>query len=260
MTICKDNEASSNQIISHIKKSATPMGDVQKLVLNILKQYKQADKLGVALGLMDKSASFVDSVSWCSIIGKLDHNKTTLDNVSKSQISGSVDYLDGLMVSINSTVVSKIQKYRDKWMRRVLLWDLFVVSLLSVSVFAIVFWSGVSVSRDLLFEFIQLRPLFLSLSVVFVIITAIQFHFFVRRRVIKTMLERNEETLPPGMSLLKALLYNSRIQHSIFRPDPVGWNIFQKKRVSSIKNNLKNLRLQVTEVLADYPETGAVEK
>lgn len=254
MTICKDNTASSDQVIAHIKKSVTPMHDVQKLMLSILKQYQQVDKVGVALGVMDRSASFADSVSWCSIVGKLDHNKDTLDKVSKKQLSESVDYLENLMGSFNEKVVSQIQKYRDKWMRRVLLWDLFVVSLLSVFLLGALFLSGVNVSRDVLFEFVQQRPLFLLLSVITIVAASIQFHFFVRRKVIENMLEKNEDKLPPGMSLLKALIYNSRIQHSIFRPEPVGWTFLQKFRLKSITTKLKGLRLQMTDVLANYPD------
>lgn len=254
MKICKDNVASSDQIVAHIKKSTTPMQDVQKLILNILKQYQQADKMGTALGVMEKSASFADSISWCSIVGKLDHNKKSLDEVSKNQISASIDYLENLVASFNEKVISQIQRYRDKWMRRVLLWDLIVATLLFSSLFGIMFWSGVSVSRGLLFEFYQQRPLFLLLSAIVVISASLQFHFFIRRKVIDKMVERNEDKLPPGMSLLKALLHNSRIQHSIFRPDPVGWNLLQKNRLRSVTSKITGLREQMTEVLDGYPD------
>lgn len=254
MKICKDNIASSDQIIAHVKKSTTPMHDVQKLILNILKQYQQVDKMGAALGVMEKSASFADSISWCSIVGKLDHNKEELDKVSKNQISGSIDYLDNLIVSFNEKVISQIQRYRDKWMRRVLLWDLLVATLLLSSLFGLLFWSGVSVSRGLLFEFFQQRPLFLMLSAIVVISASLQFHFFIRKKVIDKMVEKNEDKLPPGMSLLKALLHNSRIQHSIFRPDPVGWNLLQKNRLRSVASKVKGLREQMIKVLDDYPD------
>ena len=262
MTICKDNTASSKQIITHIRKSETPMQDVKSLMLDILKQYLQADKMGSALGVMDKSASFTDAVSWCSIVSRLDHNKDTLDKGSKKHITESLDYLDNLVASFNEKVVFKIQKYRDKWMRRVLLWDLFAISLLLSSIFAVLFWSGKSFSGGIIFEFIQQRPLFSSISIIAVVAVLLLFHFIIRQKVIISMLGKNEEKLPAGMSLHKALTYNSRIQHSIFRPYPVGWSFLQRTRLKSIVAKLADLREQLADVMVSYPdkEAGAVVK
>lgn len=261
MSICNnkhhDKPSTSRQIFVHVRESETSMRDVRDLLLEILMQYQQADKLGFSLGVLDKSSSFSDAISWCAIIGKMDHAKNSLDKVSKEHLVKSVDYLDELTRTFNEQVVLQIQQYRDKWMRKVLVWDLLIFGLLVLAISGGLYWSGVEFNSETYLGLIQQRPFSSILMAVLGIGLLVGFHFVIRRVVINNMLEKMENKLPPGMSLLKALIRNTRIRHSIFRPDPVGWNFRQRKRLKTITDKLVELREQLAGVLANYPDSKA---
>lgn len=261
MNICNDKHhdkpSTSRQIFVHVRESETSMRDVRNLMLDILMQYQQADKLGFSLGVLDKPSSFSDAISWCAILGKMDHAKDSLDKVSKEHLVKSVDYLDELTSTFNEQVVLQIQKYRDKWMRKVLLWDLFVLALVVLAVGGGLTWAGAGFDKQIYFEFIQQRPIFFALMIASGVIFLVGLHFVIRRVVLNSMLEKMEDKLPPGMSLLKALSRNARNRHSIFRPDPVGWNFRQRKRLQSIIDKITDLREQLASVLENYPDQKA---
>lgn len=226
------------------------MTDVRDLMLDILGQYQKMDKIGFSLGLLDKTSSFSDAVSWCSIIGKLDHNKQTLDKMSQSHLVKIVDYLDELTTTFNEQVVIKIQQYRDLWMKKVLLWDLLLFASLILATVIGFYWTGEGFASNNYIELIKQRPIFLSLIVSLVVIALFVFHFFIRRNVISNILKNLEDTLSPGMSLRNTLNYNTRVRHSIFRPVPVGWNYVQKQRIESISRKIIEIRDKLGDVLA----------
>lgn len=257
MSICsdkQDKEPGSLQILRHIKKAETPMQDVRDFLINVLKQYQSADKVGRALGVLDKSSSFSDHVSWCSLVAKIDQKKDSLDESGKSNLIESLDYLDKITTSISQNVVNEIQKTRDKWMVNVLLLDLFVIVVMAALAMLMMLWSGVNFSADNLVAVIAYRPVFYTLSAVILISVLFVLHFLFRRRVISGMLEKNQKVLYPGMSMMRALLRNTRARHSIFRPEPVGWNLFQKKRLQHIASRIKVLREQMADVLSHYSD------
>jgi len=257
MNNCNESVSNSKQIYTHVKKSKTAMPEVQELMLNILKQYQQVDKVGYSLGVMDRSSSFSDAVSWCSVIGKLDHNKKELDNTCKEHLTESVDYLEELNALLENNIVPKIQKYRDKWMRRVLVWDLLLVSIMFVLVFLGLLRVGITPESEMLYGFVLQRPLFFTLTGILVVALVLQFHFYIRNRVVNNLLEKLDIKLPPGMSLKKSLLVNARLRHSIFRPDPVGWNLIQKMRLKTVVAKTAAIRQQLATVLDKYSDTNA---
>ena len=261
MSICNDKHhdkpSSSRQIFIHVRESETPMRDVRNLLLEILLQYRELDKVGNSLGVLDKSASFTDSVSWCAILGKMDHDKDCLDKTSKQHLNYSVEHLGELINNLNEKVISQIQQYRDSWMKQVLVWDVIVFALLLVAAFGGMYLSGVTISMEALTGFIQQRPLFSSLITLSAIGAVIGLHFIVRHLVLKRMLDKIENKLLPGMSMAGALRRNARFQHSIFRPDPVGWNFSQRKRLRTVTDKLTEIREQLSQVLSHYPDQKA---
>lgn len=261
MSICSekniDKPSTSRQIYLHIKKADSPMGDVRKLMMDILKQYQETDKLGVSLGVIDKTSSFSDAVSWCSLIGKLDHKKENLDKTSKEHLVQSVDYLDQLVASFDKNVILKIQNYRDKWMRQVMVWDLLLAMLVFAVVTAGLYYSGFGFEGEKVFEAIQYRPVFFTVFILMSLLLLIKAHFLIRQLVIQNIINKNKDKLPPGMSLMKSLARNVRIRHSIFRPYPSGWGLMQRLRLLSITKKIKVLRDDLTRVLAHYSENKA---
>lgn len=261
MNICSDKHhekpSSSRQIFVHVRESETPMRDVRDLLLDILTQYREVDKIGSSLGVLDKCTSFTDPVSWCSILGKMDHDKDSLDNASKQHLNFSVEHLEELVKGFHENVVIQIQQYRDKWMKRVLLWDVTMLAVLLILAAVAVYVSGFSISMEAFAEFFQQRPVFTVLSIMTGVGILLGMHFLIRRLVMNNMLEKVEDTLLPGMSMSRALRRNARIQHSIFRPDPVGWNFNQRQRLNNISEKLGELRSQLEAVLANYPDQKA---
>lgn len=252
-----DKPSTSHQIFVHVRESETPMRDVRSLMLEILMQYQHADKIASSLGVIDKASSFSDAIPWCAILGKLDHAKDRLDKTSKEQLVKSVDYLDELVSTFHEQVVMSVQRYRDKWMQKVLLWDFLILILMLIVAGGGLFWSGASMDKQVYLEFIQQRPVFFSLVMVSGAVVLMAIHFMIRRMVINRMIEKLEDKLPAGMSLSKALARNARGRHSIFRPDPVGWNFRQRKYLQSIIDKMTGLREQLTAVLENYPEQQA---
>lgn len=261
MTICNDKHhdkpSSSHQIFVHVRESETPMRDVRSLMLEVLMQYQQLDKIGFAMGIQDKAASFSDSIAWCAILGKLDHAKNSLDKVSKEHLVKSVDYLDELVSGFKEQVVIPIQQQRDKWMRKVLLRDLLLLVLITSVICAALYWTGTGFDKKTYLDFMQQRPLFSTLMVAGGGVLLVGLHFIVRQKVLNQMLEKIDSRLPAGMSLLKSLSRNARVRHSIFRPDPVGWNFRQKKHLQTIADKMTDLREQLDAVLENYPDKQA---
>ena len=73
----------------------------------------------------------------------------------------------------------------------------------------------------------------------------------------KRLLNKLDNKLLPGMSMAGALRRNARFQHSIFRPDPVGWNFSQRKRLHTVTDKLTEIREQLSQVLSHYPDQKA---
>lgn len=261
MSICKDShhgkESTSRQIFNHVRKNETPMHDVRDLMLSVLSQYQKADKIGLSLGVLDDKASFTDSVSWCSIVGKMDHHKKSLDAKSKEQLAKLVGYLDELSDTFDERVIQPIQKHRDRWMKKVILWDVLVLVIFALTITAALLLSGNNLSSASINEVIQQRPIFLSLVVITGVLTYISIHFLIRRSVINKMIDSLEEKLPTGMSLKKSLTRNARGWHSIFRPNPVGWGFSQRLRMRSLSDKALELEGRLTEVLSNYQDDKA---
>jgi len=264
MSICADkhneNEPGSVQILRHIKKADTPMQDVRDLMVNILKQYQSMDKIGHSLGVLEKHASFSDHVSWCGLVAKLDQKKDSLDETAKSHLVESLDYLGRLSSSIRQQVVGNIQKMRDRWMYKVLFIDTASIILLVTLIMMGLFWSGFSFNEQQVVAAVQLRPLFFGVTISLSLILAFLLHLFIRRVVIDRMMEQNQGQLLPGMSLSRALQRNTRNRHSIFRPEPVGWNFLQKKRLAAVAAKTDKLRQQMIDVLEQYPSNKKVNE
>ncbi len=259
MSVCneknQDKKATSRHLISHIQKIETPMHDVRDFMVKLVKQYQKIDKIGYALRLFDRTSSLIDNVSWCSIVGKMDHHKDTLSETSKGHLTELVSYLDELANTFNTSVILKIQQYRDKWMLQVILWDL--VALLSfVALVITVFYTyGSGFEAGSIKELIQYRPLFFILGISTIILLSIVMHFIIRGIRLKVILDKLDDSLPKGMSLSKALNYNARAYFSVFRPVPAGWNFLQRKRLQSISNDMEILQEDLGTILARYSDS-----
>ena len=260
MSICtdkhRDKQATSRQIVNHIKKIETPMHDVRDFMVDVVKQYHKADKVAHTLGLFEKKASFIDNVSWCSIVGKMDHHKETLTDSNKKHLTQLVSYLDSLVNTFDEEVIEKIQRHRDIWMRKVLLWDFtaLVIALLVIAggVYAV---SGSFDSiRNFQLEYLLQRPFFYAVILISLFLSMVVFHFKIRSHVMRSMIDDLDDSLPAGMSLIKALKHNTSIYSSIFRPTPVGWGFFQKRKLTSISEKMDALQDQLGAVLLTYSD------
>lgn len=267
MTVCSEKAADkapgSLQIIRHIKKIETPMKDVRDILIRILKQYQVADKMGVSLGVLDKTSSFSDHVSWCPVIAKLDKKKESLDESSKSYLRESLNYLENIVVSFEENVVMEILKFRDQWMKKVLLIDFLVVAIVAIALAATVFFSEFQLSEAVIMSALSERPFFYVLTMIMVLVAGFLLHCYIRKKVLNSMLNKNLNSLAPGMSMMRALQKNTRLRHSVFRPTPVGWNVFQKIRLNALVAQVEKLKQQLAEMLSqntdnEEPDTKVV--
>lgn len=261
MTICSDKNTDktpgSVQIIRHIKKVDTPLLDVRDILVKILKQYQAADKIGVSLGVLDNASSFSDHVSWCPVVAKLDKKKESLDESGQSHLRESLTYLENLVVSFEENVVMEIMKFRDQWMKRVLLFDVLAIVAMALVLAVAVFFSGGELNKTVVISALSERPYFYALVMFMALVAGFLLHCFFRKKVINSILDKNLNSLAPGMSMARALHKNTRFRHSIFRPSPVGWNMFQKIRLNSVVAQVEKLKQQLTEILSQNTDKAA---
>jgi len=171
----------------------------------------------------------------------LDEIKSRMSEVSVERVYRIIGALENMANQIESQAIPKINEARDSWMKKVLLFDAIaygvILALLAWGSVQGGYWTGGSFAAPEWLSGLSDRPALLVILIIAVLGIAAVIHFFIRKRVARSIARRLSRVEGPG-NIAAAFMKNTRWRHSIFRPFAVGWtrgsrNIIEKVRVAS---------------------------
>ena len=218
--INNENLMTSEQLKRQLKSIDTEQSEIKNRLLSFIEQFQSLDKTAKSMGLIKKDFSFVNRVSWDSILSAL----AASENV-ENKLKDISEVILSSYNQLENEIVPKLQRIRNSWMFEVILIEFVVLGLLGLvaagftHVLGIWDISNISFSvQPLLYE----RPIFCFITF-FVLFTGfVVMHFsirnFVASRIIRKLKKENSE-----FDLIGAFLKNTGFIHSIFRPNIVGF-------------------------------------
>jgi len=170
----------------------------------------------------------------------LEEIKSRMAEVSVERVYRIIGALENTANQIESHAIPRINEARDSWMKKVLLFDgisyAIILALLGWASVQGGYWAGGGLSTEWLASLSE-RPALMVVVIIAILGGAAIIHFFIRKRVARSIARRLSRIEGPG-NIAAAFLKNARWRHSIFRPFAVGWtrgsrNILEKVRVAS---------------------------
>lgn len=233
------NLMTSCEVKRKLKSIDTDKPEIKNNLLNFVEQFQCLDHIGKSIGLVKEGFSFINRVSWNTILSKL----ATTD-ASESEEIKLKDISDTILQSSNQLeheLIPQLQRLRNNWMLEVIIIEFVILGLFALLVGGITHIQGLwslSSMFNMSFSvqpFLYERPIFSLVAGLLVFIGIIWMHFSIRDYVSGQLVRKlnKEET---EFDLASAFLKNTRIQHSIFRPDIIGWNWLSRKCL--LKSNL----------------------
>ena len=207
--------------------------DIKNRLFSFIEQFQYLDKIAKSMGLIKKDFSFVNRVSWDSILSALaasENVENKLKDISEVFLNSSKQ--------LENEVVPQLQRLRNSWMLEVILIEFVILGLLGLVTAGLTHilgvWNMSSISfsvQPLLYE----RPIF-SFLTFFVLFTGFfGMHFTIRnfsvRKTVRELKKENSE-----FDLVGAFLKNTGFIHSIFRPDIVGIGWINRNRLQTNQN------------------------
>jgi hypothetical protein len=170
----------------------------------------------------------------------LEEIESRMAEVSVERVYRIIGALENTANQIESHAIPRINEARDSWMKKVLLFDAIsyaiILALLGWASVEAGYWADGGLSTEWLASLSE-RPALLVIVIIAILGVAAVIHFFIRKRVARSIARRLSRIEGPG-NIAAAFLKNTRWRHSIFRPFAVGWtrgsrNILEKVRVAS---------------------------
>ena len=217
-----------HQVKSQLKSIHTDKSDLKNSFLKLVDKFKCMDQVAKSTGLVNDDFSFVNRVSWDAIFSGLENSNNESDNSLIKEVTVKVSQAQD---QLENNLIPQLQKMRNKWMFKVILIEFALLGLIGLAIASVFYiqdsWSILNISMSvepLLYE----RPFFIFITGIVVFLIFIKVHFNIRDFVAKQHVRKvNNES--SEFSFGQALLKNTRMQHSIFRPDIVGWGWLNKK-------------------------------
>ena len=226
------------QVKRELKSIDTEQSELKNSLLEIVDQFQCLDRIANSIGLVKEGFSFVSRVSWENVLSKLgrtDKNKDELEEVKIQDILGVVSQSSD---QLENELIPQLQKWRNSWMFEVILIEFVLFSLLGLMLAGIThmqgLWSMSNINISIQ-PFLYERPVFSLIVLVISFICFVSLHFKIRNYVAKQLaIKLNKKSTE--FDLAGAFLKNTRIQHSIFRPDIIGWGWLGRKCL--LKNSI----------------------
>ncbi len=210
---------SNAQLRAQLKKSTLIKQPLKDSLLTLLEHYYCLDSIARSTGLSEENNYFSSRVAWGASLQKIESGDE--DELEKMQ-----QQLASVSSQFDEDVISTLQKWRNRWMLQVMLFDLLVIALLTIVPAGLLYWQGAWQPQQLASQLSQLfyeRPLFMF-TVIFLLLAVFLFlHFSLRKMLAMQILKRLNNRVA-NFNLAKAFIKNTRIHHSIFRPDIVGYH------------------------------------
>lgn len=217
-----------HQVKRQLKSIHTDKSDLKTSLLKLVDKFKCMDQVAKSTGLVNDDFSFVNRVSWNDVFSKLESSNHEVDNSLIKEVTVKVSQAQD---QLENNLIPQLQKMRNKWMFEVILIEFVFLGLIALAIASVFYMQGllsifnIPISVEpLLYE----RPVFIFITGIVMFLIFIKVHFNIRNFVANYHVRKvNNES--SEFSFGQALLKNTRMQHSIFRPDIVGWGWFNKK-------------------------------
>lgn len=228
-TVNDKNLMTGVQVKRQLKSINTDKHDIKNSLLNIVERFQCLDHVAKSIGLLKEGFSFINRVSWKTVLSKLEHpDKNELEEIKLKDIS---EVISQSLNQLENELVPQLQKWRNNWMFEVILIEFVFLSLLTLAVAGVTHLQGLWNLSNISFSvqpFLYERPIFSLLAGTLLFVSFIWIHFNIRHFVAAQFVRKlNKEA--SEFDLAGAFLKNTRIQHSIFRPDIIGWNWLSRK-------------------------------
>lgn len=221
----------SVQLKKQLNAINTDKPDIKHSLLDVVEKFQCLDHVANSIGLVKEGFSFVNRVSWETVLSKLeqsDKNENELDEVKLHDVFDAISQSSN---QLEKELVPQLQKSRNMWMLEVILIEFVLLTLLTVVIAGVTYMQGLwswpiaSISiQPLFYE----RPAFSLIMGALLLISLVMIHFRIRNFVAKQMVKKLSKE-SSEFDLAGAFLKNTRIQHSIFRPDIIGWSWLSRK-------------------------------
>jgi len=223
------------QVKKQLNSVSTEKLDIKNNLLNIIEQFQCFDYIAKSIGLIKEGFSFVNRVPWKSVLSKLEQPVDS-ENKNDIELNYIIEAITESSNQLEHELIPQLQKWRNNWMFQVILIDFVFLSLLVLIVAGLTHLQGLWTLSNInisIQPFIYERPAFSLIAGGILFISYLVMHFNIRNFVARQLAAKlkNEST---EFDFAKALLKNTRIQHSIFRPDIIGWNWMTKKCLAKI--------------------------
>lgn len=218
----------STEIVKRLKNIHSGNPDVKNNLLLMAEKFQCLDHVAKSIGLLKKNFTFANTVSWNEIFPLLEDLN---NNVNDIEVNHIAEKLSDSTDQLQNTLIPRLQSLRNKWMLEVMLLDFLIISIFAFMVAGITYIQGLWNFSEIHFPVQALlyeRPIFSLIVLSSLFFSFIFLHFtarkYVARHIIKLLSKENSE-----FDFIGAFLKNTRIQHSIFRPDIAGLSRWNKR-------------------------------
>lgn len=232
MSITNDKDLmTSAQLKRTLKSIHTDKIDVKNSLLNVVEQFQCMDHIAKSIGLLKDGFSFANKVSWKTVLPKLEQSDKSVAESEDINLQDIMETVSQSSSQLKNELIPQLRKSRNNWMLEVILIEFVLLSLLSLLIAGIThiqgLWSLSNTSISIQ-SFLYERPVFSFIMGILLFMSFIVIHFKIRNFV-AAQLARTLNKESSEFDLAGAFLKNTRIQHSIFRPDIIGWGWLSRK-------------------------------
>lgn len=231
------NFMTSVQVKRQLKSVNTDKPDIKNSLLNLVDQFQCLDRIAKSVGLIKDGFSFVNRVSWKTVLSNLEKSEEGENKTKDIKLKDIMETISQSSNQLEHELIPLLQKWRNSWMLEVILIEFVLLGLFTLIIAGIThvqgFWSLSNINISIQ-PFLYERPVFSLVTGIIIFISFFVMHFSIRNFVaVQLALKLQKES--SEFDFANAFLKNTRMQHSIFRPDIIGWNWLSRKCL--LKNN-----------------------
>ena len=123
------NLMTSAQVKKQLKSVSTEKMDIKNSLLNIVEQFQCLDHIAKSVGLIKEGFSFVNRVSWKSVLSKLEQPVDS-ENKNDIELNYIIEAISESSNQLEHELIPQLQKLRNNWMFEVMLIEFVLLSLL----------------------------------------------------------------------------------------------------------------------------------
>ncbi|MCK4865465.1 MAG: hypothetical protein KAT06_08530 [Gammaproteobacteria bacterium] len=219
------------QVKRQLKSVNTDKPDIKNSLLSIVDQFQCLDHIAKSIGLIKDGFPFVNRVSWKTVLSNLEKSNEGENKAENIKLNDIVETITRSSDQLENELIPQLQKWRNNWMLEVILIDFVLLALLVFLIAGVTHTQGVWALSNInisILPFLYERPVFSLVAGIIIFISFFVMHFTIRNFVANRLAMKLKKE-PSEFDFANAFLKNTRIQHSIFRPDIIGWNWLSRK-------------------------------